>query len=131
MRLFWAVVLTGLLYAAGADAGPSGSIASNTAGRAAAMPQQLAQSVEGCETRCTENHGMCETDASSSIDECELDCDDNACSKCASMSDPLAVEDCHTTCDKCKSQCDFSAETRRQTCDADEQKCVAKCTQTN
>ncbi len=83
-----------------------------------------------CETRCTLDHETCESDASEMIDECENNCGKQVCSKCEETMDPATLGQCHSQCGQCLSQCDTTAEPKRQACDTNERQCLSKCTRT-
>jgi len=86
---------------------------------------------EHCETRCILDHQTCESDVSDSLDECESSCDEDMCSKCQETMDSAELEQCHSNCDHCKSQCDSSADPRHQGCDSTERQCLSKCNEDN
>jgi len=91
---------------------------------------QMPQVNEHCETKCTLDHETCESDVSGSIDECEDGCDESQCSKCQENMEATALGQCHAACDACMSQCDASAEPRREGCDTNQRQCLSKCTTT-
>lgn len=94
----------------------------------AAGTADVPQTNEHCETRCTIDHETCGSDVSDMIDDCENNCDDSVCSKCQETMDAAALGQCHANCDQCMSQCDSSAEPKRESCDTSERRCLAKCT---
>ena len=93
----------------------------------AGKPVQLAQSKEHCETQCMLNNETCQSDVSDSVDACESNCDDNACSKCSESMDIDTLEKCNSQCDQCKSQCSTTGESHQTDCDTKQDQCLGKC----
>lgn len=114
------------LFAAAFLCAVSAPSAVHAAGTGTGMPQVN----EHCETRCTLDHQTCESDASDAIDACQDSCDESQCSKCQENMDSVALGQCHAACSQCMSQCDSSAEPKRQGCDTTERQCLSKCTST-